>query len=55
VVAENALQGKVWESGLTHPDILITNSQLTIKKELKTTNINCAVATINRPLTGSVY
>jgi hypothetical protein len=51
VVAENALQRKVWDSGRTHPDISITNSQLTIKRELNTTHY--AVATISCLLTES--
>jgi hypothetical protein len=55
VVAENALQRKVWDSGRTHPDIIITNSQLTIKREIYTTNTGDAVATINCPLTGTYF
>jgi hypothetical protein len=55
LVAENALQGKIWDSGRTHPDFRITNNQLTIKKEPNTTNSVFAVATINFPLTGSAF
>jgi hypothetical protein len=51
LVAEKALQSKVWDTGRTHPDILITNNQKTVKRELNTTRF--AVATINCPLTGS--
>jgi hypothetical protein len=53
VVAETALHGKIWDSGRTHSDIRITNNQLTIKRELNTTDMNYAVATINWPLIGS--
>jgi hypothetical protein len=54
MVAETALQGKIWDSGRTHSDIRITNNQLTIKREMNTTN-TYASATINCPLIGSDF
>jgi hypothetical protein len=54
-MAQMALQGKIWDSRRTHPGIIITNSHQTIKRELSTTNSNVALATINHPLTGTIF